>query len=577
MKRVVFKLTVLTFIALSSKLDERIVLASFIRQNSTTPPRYLFRFRRGQTPSIFGNADFEGTVYEWMSGHHCFGLYPYNRSCFLRNIYFNNAGPYGRWTYVTSVPPNSSDKFINSYLSSLKSELQVDISSRLWSGSQWPVEFSVFTATPVSNIFSVPKRVHLSNTLSSTLSNVFVGINSSGCNFFWEGHTSCIVDGVQGFASRPFFVMERSNTANLGHSIWDDCIPFLQVIDDLRLEHKRSQFDLLLYPQTENWRSNLKSVFELFSFTSPRLNPVQALVLANVGDDVFFFPELVVGLSGMSAHNLRPTMTVYGSERRSVWKFRNYFLESIGHSREEIFRTAATLTLVSSRPQQRYRLLYVRSKRPLWNEAELLENITASFPLLKVDSMRWEDLSCLDSELQELMNTHIFMSGDGTVAVTTPFLPEGAVHIQLGVARPWGSQIQMDMLFSSLDHIRVLYYANLGPDEHLGDPSAGFKIPPHKLHPYIDEAVRLLQFGFTTPVPSITNKVPSARLLSFLLTKYPDFAGAINRDGGSWEDLKKFRYRDGLFQQCTIRLHKACPASFQRDINEFCDSYGCEP
>ena len=80
------------------------------------------------------------------------------------------------------------------------------------------------------------------------------------------------------------------------------------------------------------------------------------------------------------------------------------------------------------------------------------------------------------------------------------------------------------MLLSNLDHVRVLYYSGREPGEHDGNPAHDFEVPPQKLAPLIVEAVRLLKEGFEIPVPSTINIVPSARLLSHLITNFPDFA-----------------------------------------------------
>ena len=518
----------------------------------------------------------KGTISQWMSSHHCVGVYPYNKTCKIRNLYFNTINSKSVWTYLLSVPTNISSTSLHKRIENLLDEVTVDMSSRK-KNVPLPLSVAVFTASRLSindHALDTFHPIQYSNTTGDPLNSVFEYVDRHGCRHFRENHYACVVEGTSGIALRPFFVLERTMVRNVGHSMWDDCLLFPQVMEDLGLLDSLPEYDLLLFPHNEEWSPRFSTVFELFALTSPQMHPVQSSVISNVGPGTFFFPEIAVGLTGMSPHNLRPSMAVYGAERRAVWKFRSYIMKALGHPSADIFRPAASLQ--NHFLPKKYRFLYVRSKRPIVNEVELIASVSEQFPMLQVDVVRWEEVGGFGNEVKELIKTHIFMSGDGTVAISAFFLPEGAVHIQLGVSRPWGTQIQNDFIYPSFDHIRVLYYSGMSSDEHSGNPLSGFKVPPSKLNPLIVEAIHLLDKGYHIPVPSTVNMAPSARLLSFLMIKYKNFGDAIIEDG-TWEDVKAFRYQDGLYSFCTKKLRKPCPESFQEDINTFCVSYGCDP
>jgi hypothetical protein len=234
--------------------------------------------------------------------------------------------------------------------------------------------------------------------------------------------------------------------------------------------------------------------------------------------------------------------------------------------------------------EQHFNLLYVRSKRSILNEAELLQYIRREFQDLHVEDISWESLGGgakgLRAEILKLSQTHILLSGDGSVSTTVPFLPAGAVHIQLGSNRHWGTQFKIDMLLSSLDHVRVFYYGGRAPSEHDGDPQHDFEVPPLKLAPFIEEALRLLREGFDIPVSPEVNLVPSAKLLSHLLTKFPDFASFIHAGGITWEDIKFEPYEIQaayFYRKYVVNGDSAAADAFERSAREFCESQGCRP
>jgi hypothetical protein len=136
------------------------------------------------------------------------------------------------------------------------------------------------------------------------------------------------------------------------------------------------------------------------------------------------------------------------------------------------------------------------------------------------------------------------------------------------------------MLLSYLDHVRVLYYSGRELGEHDGNPAHDFVVPPQKLAPLVVEAVRLLKGGFEIPLPSTMNIVPSARLLSHLITKFPDFAAFIHTGGITWEDIKNEPYEiqaSSFYRKFIARDDPHAADVFELSARQFCETYGCKP
>lgn len=289
---------------------------------------------------------------------------------------------------------------------------------------------------------------------------------------------------------------------------------------------------------------------------------------------------------GMSAHNLRPDMKVYGAERRAVWRFRNHVLAAANFSEAEILRPA--LDIVAREPGK-LRLLFVRgNKRHVLNQIELLDALRREFAAeLYVEAIVWptEDQGGFREEVRQQMQTHIFLSTDGTVALTMPFLPRGAVHINLGVARPWGSQIQCDFLYSAVDHVRVLFYGGLASGEHssvstVPDRSEeGFTVPPAELAPLVRRAIELVRGGFSVPTAPDANMAPSARLLAHLLGRHPDFAGLLHSGQVRWAHFKTSEpyeaFAPRLFRSEVAKGNSSAADAFDAEVAAFCEAHGC--
>jgi hypothetical protein len=551
---------------------------------------------------------FIGTVEKHMSSHYCVpaGLLPLGRyedslgplgplvngACVIKNLYYSASSSSpdseysGVWIYATSVFSEEVGRGLWGYdalrdlIWSLETELRVSLSSRIpQKGNTWPISIAVYSASPAQ----------LTGVVET---NSFVDVNKKCVEKSGRNHEcgqttvkskttrlSCAPPDVHFFIQNSMFLLPLTNDGNIGHSLWDDIIPFFSIANFLGLSPRLHEFDLLLLRNPTPWLKpevSLSPVRELFKLSSPGRCQQDLKDLNTIfNGSTALFSEVVGGLTHASPHNLRPDMKVFGWESRPIWQMRRYILDAAG-----IVNNISKLT----DGIHRFNLLYVRSKRSVRNEAELLSYLRREFQDLNVNDISWESLGGgadgLRAEMLKLSQTHILLSGDGSVSTTVPFLPAGAVHIQLGSNRPWGTQFKIDMLLSNLDHVRVLYYGGRAHSEHDGDPEHDFVVPPLKLAPFIEEALRLLREGFDIPVSPEVNLVPSAKLLSHLITKFTDFASFIHAGGITWEDIKFEPYEIQaayFYRKYVVNGDSAAADAFERSAREFCESQGCRP
>jgi hypothetical protein len=563
-----------------------------------------------------------------MSSHRCVGSPPLNGSCAFRNLYFASVPHIGEpeawpthhsgdWTYALSVPEEEvacglwPAAALRDLVWATEVELRVAIISRLPESESrlWAIAIAVLSAQPAESAAAAaaaqpgrrrvrvpvfaperPPWLPLSRKPEDLVLDVASAAAHGACplNPLLPRGVACVPPGVSAAVLRPLFLLLRTNKGNIGHSLWDDCVPFLVAMEDLGLSPRLREFDLLVSEEAGPWERTWTAphVRALFTFTSPGGAPVEVAALDERlrGGRVALVPEVVGGLWGMSPHNLRPDLKVYGAERRAVWRWRNHALAAAGFSEAEVLRPA--LEIVPSEPGK-LRLLFVRGKRPLWNERVLLEALRREFAAqLTVDAFGGEDVrGGLREEMAHLMRTHIFMAMDGTVSLTTPFLPRGAVHVQLGVARPWGSQVQCDFLFSSLDHVRVLFYGALAPGEHSNVTSGGFAVPLAKIAPLLREAIALVRAGAPADPEaplvnaSDANLAPSAKLLTHLFRRHPALPGLLYSGRTDWELFKVEPYEIGvprLFRR-KVAASNASADAFDAETKAFCAAHACSP
>jgi hypothetical protein len=600
---------------------------------STSSTSVLFTFLSssgdfgGAPHANISNGPFIGSVENHMSSHFCksAGLLSLGRfedtdsprmngACLLRNIYYSASATIpdseypGVWTFATSVPAEEVERGLwgkdrlRDLIWSLENELRVSLSSRIpHKGNMWPFSVAVYSASKVTlpsherNIKSLESTKFSISTEKVCEEIIQLANKSPKCNSSshldeksrFSGKSLCVPPGVHANIHQPLFLLPLTNDANLGHSLWDDVIPFFAISNELGLSDRLHKFDLLLLRNPSPWQKSellLNTIRELFHLTSPRQCPQDLLdINTALNGKVALFSEVAGGLTQSSPHNLRPDFKGFGWQSRSVWRMRQHVLEAAGMIDKIVFHHDNNISN-NSLVKPKYNLLYVRSKRSIRNEAEVLSYLRREFKDVNIVDTSWESLGGgaegLKAEILQLTQTHILLSGDGSVSTTVPFLPAGAVHIQLGSNRPWGTQFKIDMLLSNLDHVRVLYYSGREPGEHDGNPVHDFEVPPQKLAPLVDEALRLLNEGFEIPVPPTINVVPSARLLSHLITKFPDFAAFIHAGSITWEDIKNEPYeiQAPYYYRKFIAIDDSHAADvFEQSARQFCETYGCKP
>ena len=266
---------------------------------------------------------------------------------------------------------------------------------------------------------------------------------------------SCLPPFIGGLCSRPMFSMIRTHLSNIGHTLWDDAMPFIAAMGDLGLSEQLGQYDTLLMQVPGPWAQSWRDVFgaaaqppwkgdqgvrELFQYLSPNMDPAEHEMLKEeAGDRLVLFEAIAGGLTGMSPHNERVSMRVHGAEpdRRSVWRTRVFLMQQMGFSEAHITMPASKVPGPAA--GKRLRLALVKGKREVANRDALLAELTAAYPDISVESVAWEGMGGLKNEAEYLRSTHIMISNDGTASLNVPFLPEGAVFINLGVARPVAS------------------------------------------------------------------------------------------------------------------------------------------
>ena len=595
----------------------------------------LFSLAAGAPAAGFSQIDslvpFLGTRSLHMTSHTCSGL-PIpanraadNRTCAFSNLYFrrraSSDGQLSVWYYFLAASteelaaPNWNSAVV---LARLRDELRLELLTVThYPASLWPIEFVLFHAVPApspaaahaSLMRPLPPPRRSNNRYPSWLPPEAVSQPASQCRLVPRGGASggedsgaagpggiaCVPPGVGRFSSRPFFFLWRGVLWNLGHTVWDESVSFVAAMDDLGLTEQRANYDLLmigpnLLPEAVTWRwprfpaspppwGGDMGCRELYSYLSPRGEPAEYLDLMDEAapNEFVLFEHFAGGLSGMSPHNLRRTMRVHGAERRSVWRMREHVMRNMGFSDAEIGATARAVALppLPNSTLPRYRVVLVKGKRALANSDALRGAIAAAFPRFEVVELSWGSLGGLKGEIDYLAHTHMTISVDGTAALNVPFLPQGAVHVNLGLAKPWGSFTQCEFLYSGLDHVRALFYRDLAPGEHSGSQYEPMTVPFHKLQPLLTEAQRLLDDGFDVPTAELANMTPNAQLLRFLHLRYPEFAEVADL---GWREQSHVIQSAPAFWAAPIvyrRFVGPVPKAFYDDIAAFCAAQDC--
>ena len=158
----------------------------------------------------------------------------------------------------------------------------------------------------------------------------------------------------------------------------------------------------------------------------------------------------------------------------------------------------------------------------------LLQALDEADPEIQGRWVDWRDLD-FQGQLEVLSNTQIHLSAPGTGMVNQPFLPDGAVHINLGACSPFAYQTSVTALFyrvwypswsdplpgykeqtivASTPYHRALYYP-------LGEIFGGLK--PWRLGVLLGEALGLVRASFPIPIRKGVNLAPDGLVVQALL------------------------------------------------------------
>jgi hypothetical protein len=547
------------------------------------------------------------------------GTYP-NRTCSFHNLYFAGAPadppPYSSHDWFYFAPVSREELGAPGWDAAaararLKAEFRVDLLSRLKQDTWWRIEVLFFLAEPASgglrvNIVRPPPPARRLGASPGPL-NAPVVFDAEGCTLLdgatnasvysgllWSNTSTlvaaaaaaglaCLPAGVQAFTPRSFFFFSITHGSNIGHTLWDDLIPFSGAATALQLPFEGLDFLITVVMGYTSWKWNEadpppwagdQGVRSTVAYSSPNMEPVFVATLAAQGmQRLVHVARVAGGLTGFSPHNFRPNHVVFGAEppTRSVWAFRQHVLRQMGFSEEEALRGARALPPPS--PAHNVSLLFVRGKRGINDLEGLMAGIRSAYPHVHVGSVAWEETGGILNEAKILANTHILASLDGTASLKTFFMPPGAVFIELGVGRPWGSQMLCDFLHGAYDHVRVLHYDQLAPGEHEGHQHGAITVPLQKLSPFLDRALALLRDGFAIPLEPGVNLDPNALLLRFLMQRYPELAyHAVDLWNNG--ELKAARVFEGAEEWYSSVIGPP-PPRLREDIERFCSAQPC--
>lgn len=378
----------------------------------------------------------------------------------------------------------------------------------------------------------------------------------------------CLPPGVASIVARPQAILP-SDLGNPGHLVWDDFIPFFSCLVDLGLLGREGDFQLLLRGNDEwlmkdasGFKANWKLARQMMAGIAPRFTPISAFTLQQqiAAGELVLFRTVQVGIGGRGTSSMLPNYSSMRAEQNLVWYVRGVYLRNLGLA-EDDHDWSATVAGKSPVAPRSINVLFLQKvdKRAIINIDSLTKEIMDAFPEVKVTIASWEELKAgAAGEARLLMNTHICISVDGTGANNLLFLPPGAVHISLGVVRPWGTGhiagvfrcsptasgnpffksyaralFIADFIFSGVRHIRVLYYDGLRFPEDLdmkGRKLDGlvsmypFSVPFEAFQPFMRKALDLVTEGFPIPVPFLENHSPLGRAAVRVFNAYPEVA-----------------------------------------------------
>ena len=186
---------------------------------------------------------------------------------------------------------------------------------------------------------------------------------------------------------------------------------------------------------------------------------------------------------------------------------------SLWHFRQRVFVMHAVMSPPAA--DARKHVVFVNSRRQsvktVGRLAEVMEAVKQLLPWTpSVELVSWEKLSFLQ-RLRTFEKLHVLVSGVGTAQMSAYLVPAGAVILCMG----WRFDEARSRIYyfdshilHGIDHARVLYYPNYGPEEiGVSDATKGFPIVLNvsKASAHVASALRLHSSGFPVPVAEDEN------------------------------------------------------------------------
>jgi hypothetical protein len=228
-----------------------------------------------------------------------------------------------------------------------------------------------------------------------------------------------------------------------------------------------------------------------------------------------------------------------------------YELDALRRLREHLFVQFNLPRSPGYEQKKMLRGIAVDNKRFTDNDRNiLLTAFTGAGPRIEGRIVNWAGMP-FRSQLHLLSDTQIHLSGVGTSCTNQPFLPDGAVHINLGscTRAPYQESVVSLLFYSSAfrdpvpgymdqpivgstPYHRALYYP-------IDEICNGLTV--RRLGLLLDEAVRLYDSHFSIPVPRGINLAPSGLVVQELMRRDVEFREYIS-DPVAHKDCSTGRY-----------------------------------
>ncbi|KAL0485212.1 ureE [Acrasis kona] len=330
--------------------------------------------------------------------------------------------------------------------------------------------------------------------------------------------------------SGPSYYYAQMCPFNIGHTIFDDYLAFISVINDLGYSPNQYNDWTLLQDNPSAYHDHGCSRIVCESHkaitTKPPVIFKDLKVEIAQNQKVHHFQQVTVGAQERGAHVHQRDWAPRSRANHNVWKLRNHYIKNFGITDSDWTKNRPN----KDEPLQVI-LLNKSDKRVVKNMDEIVAHLQSTFDRTGQTNTRvvcWETLKVSHKqELEMLVKTHILFGIDGTGSNVNVFLPPGSVFISGGMGLDKQAGHLADFLFASYEHIRVLYYTNYTSDDIDGHHrETNLRIDPLKFEAYMKKAIDLVRNGYQTPVSLDDNQSDFAKICRRLFNRYPELSDA---------------------------------------------------